>query len=189
MGEAEEILRLGDGRSVVIRPARAGDAAALHAYIRELGCSTPFILTYTDDVPTPDAVQERLDRALTGGGYSLVGVDPQAGLVVANVSYGFSGRKKLAHAAELGMGVLAGWQGLGLGSRMLRRSIDDLRSTDSILRLELTVMKENAGARSMYTRAGFIEEGVKSRSILQPDGSFRDEIIMGMWIGEDADHG
>jgi hypothetical protein len=34
----------------------------------------------------------------------------------------------------------------------------------------------------MYERAGFVQEGVKKRSLKQPDDSYDDEIVMALWI-------
>ena len=75
-------------------------------------------------------------------------------------------------------------QGVGLGRRLLDRAIEDMRSFDGIDRLELTVLATNTHARRMYERAGFVEEGVKRRSLRQPNGRYEDEVIMALWVGE-----
>ncbi|MBL4591854.1 MAG: hypothetical protein JKY96_07835 [Phycisphaerales bacterium] len=50
--------------------------------------------------------------------------------------------------------------------------------------MELTVMNGNDHAQRMYAKAGFEVQGVKRRSICQADGSFNDEIMMAMWVGD-----
>ncbi|MCA9275239.1 MAG: GNAT family N-acetyltransferase [Phycisphaerales bacterium] len=180
----EQRVTLGDGREVIMRHSRQGDAERVHAYICALGRSTDMILTYEDDLPPIERIQSHIDMIPKGQFYSLVAIDPESGDVVGNASFRFAVRKKLMHAAELGMGVLPSHQRVGLGSMMLNRAIEDMKSHPTIERLDLTVIASNTHAREMYLRAGFVEEGVKIRSLKQPDGTYDDEVVMGMWICE-----
>jgi RimJ/RimL family protein N-acetyltransferase len=183
MDEHESIHTLSDGREITLRHSRHGDAERVHAYICALGRSTDKILTYEDDLPPIERIQSHIDMIPKGQFYSLVAIDPDSGDVVGNASFRFAVRKKLAHAAELGMGVLPSHQRLGLGTIMLQRAVEDMKQHPGIERLELTVIASNAHARNMYLRAGFVEEGVKARALRQPDGRYDDEVLMAMWIG------
>ncbi len=174
-----------DGRELIIRGSGPGDGPRVHAYIQALGLSTEFILTHAEDIPELSAVEERIEMIAQGRFYSLIAIDPELDQVVANSAYTFWPRKKLQHVATLGTGVLPAWQGVGLGSLMLQRSIDDMKADPRIHKIELTTMVGNDRAISLYERAGFVVEGRKSRSIRQPEGDFRDEILMGLWLGED----
>ncbi len=179
-----EQVKLKDGRTVLVRGSIEGDGPAVLAYIVALGLSTEFILTHAEDLPTLEKIQGHIEMIPRGEFYSLVAIDPGSGEVVGNASYRFSERAKLSHVGDLGIGVLPAWRGSGLGSLLLRRSIEDMRAKPGITRLELAVMKGNDLALGMYERAGFVVEGRKSRSMRQPDGSYRDEILMGLWLGE-----
>jgi RimJ/RimL family protein N-acetyltransferase len=180
----EELVTLRDGRVVIMRPSRQGDAERVHAYICALGRSTDMILTYADDLPPIERIQSHIEMIPRGQFYSLVAIDPESGEVVGNASFRFGVRKKLAHTAELGMGVLPSHQRVGLATIMLDRAIADMRLHPTIERLDLTVVASNTHARSMYLRAGFVEEGVKVRGLKQPDGRYDDEIMMALWIGD-----
>ena len=179
-----ETITLKDGRSVEVRPSQKGDGAKVHAYLTELGESTPFILTFPGDMRSVDAYEQHITGIADGKFYSLSAFDPGSGSIVGNTSFHFGSRVKLAHVAEMGTGVLPGWQGIGLGAWMLNRAIDDMRAIERIEKLELTVMDGNEVAMRMYERAGFEHEGRKKRSIKQPTGEYRDELLMGMWIGD-----
>jgi RimJ/RimL family protein N-acetyltransferase len=181
---SDETLKLRDGRRVVLRSSRRGDGPAVHAYIKALGESTENILTYPDDTPGLEPIVQRIELIESGRFYSLVAMDPDTGQVAGNTSYTIGARKKLAHSAELGMGVLPAWQRVGLGAMMLNRSIEDMRANPNIHRLSLTVLDGNDHALKMYQKAGFELEGRRVRSVRQPDGTYADEIVMGMWIGE-----
>ncbi len=180
----EQRVTLKDGREVVLRLSRQGDAERVHAYICALGRSTDMILTYADDLPPIERIQSHIEMIPKGQFYSLVAIDPGSGDVVANASFRFAVRKKLAHTAELGMGVLPSHASVGLGTIMLERAIEDMKLNSQIDRLDLTVIASNTHARRMYERAGFVEEGVKVRSLKQPNGHYDDEVMMAMWIGK-----
>ena len=179
-----ELITLKDGRAVHLRGSTQGDGPAVLAYITALGLSTEFILSHADDLPTLEQVDGHIEMIPQGKFYSLVAIDPDSGGVVGNASYRFSPRVKMSHVGDLGIGVLPDWQGSGLGSLLLARSIEDMRAKPGIVRLELTVMNGNDRALRMYDRAGFVVEGHKNRSMRQPDGSYADEILMGLWIGD-----
>ncbi len=180
-----ETVNLKDGRRVQLRSSTDGDGPAVFAYLKALGKSTEYILTHPGDLPTLKAIEDRIEMIADGKFYSLVAIDPDSGEIVANISYTFSPRVKLAHVGDLGIGVLPDWRGSGLGSLMLARSIEDMRARPGVSRLELAVMVGNDHAMAMYERVGFVVEGHKNRSMRQPDGSYVDEILMAMWIGED----
>lgn len=184
MTDQAERVTLRDGREVLVRSSRQGDAQRVHAYICALGRSTDMILTYGDDLPPIERVQSHIDMLDAGQFYSLVAIDPETDAVVGNASFRFAVRKKLAHTAELGMGVLPSHQRVGLGSILLDRAVQDMRQHPTIERLDLTVIASNTHARKMYSRAGFVEEGVKVRALRQPDGRYDDEVMMAMWVGE-----
>ena len=179
-----ETVKLKDRREVLIRNAQPGDGKLVHEYLRVLGASTPYILTFPGDIGTPAHYESRVSKIDEDMFYSMSAIDLQTGQIVGNTSFSFAQRVKLAHAAGLGTGVLPDWQGIGLGSWMLNRAIEDMRKNPKIHRLELTVMDGNEHAQGMYERAGFVVEGRKVKSIHQPTGEYKDEILMGMWIGE-----
>ncbi len=178
-----ESVQLRDGRSVVLRHAELGDGALFRAYLTELGASTEFMLTHPGDMAMADTYERSLSRIGSRGFYSLHALDPEVGVLVGNASFYFTDRVKLSHTAGLAMGVLPDWQGAGLGMLLLERAMDDIRTYAQISRLQLVVMEGNEHAKRMYERVGFLDEGRSIRAVRQPDGSFRDEYRMGMWIG------
>ena len=179
-----ETITLKDGRPVLIRSAQPGDGELVHEYLRVLGAMTPYILTFPGDIGSVEHYESRVSKIDDDMFYSMSAIDPGTNQIIGNTSFSFAQRVKLAHAASLGTGVLPDWQGIGLGSWMLNRAVEDMRANPKIHRLELTVMDGNDHAQGMYLRAGFVVEGRKLKSIRQPDGQYRDEILMGMWIGE-----
>jgi RimJ/RimL family protein N-acetyltransferase len=50
-----------------------------------------------------------------------------------------------------------------------------------LARLALSVFPDNARAIAVYTRAGFVREGLRRRQYRQADGTYRDELLM-VWF-------
>jgi len=179
-----ETLTLKDGRSVLMKHAGADDGALFSDFLHKLGASSEFMLTHPGDMAMTGEYAKNLEKIDSGGFYALNAIDTDTGAMIGNAALYFGQRVKLAHTAGLAMGVLPEWQGNGLGVWMLERAIRDIKQQPKIQRLQLVVMDGNDHAKRMYERAGFEHEGRRIKAVRQPDGSFRDEFFMGMWIGE-----
>ena len=80
------------------------------------------------------------------------------------------------HSAYLVIGIKKDYQGRGIGKQLLK-AIDVWAHEKKITRLELTVAKENQLARAVYEKSGYIEEGIRKKS-LYISGCYKDEIYM-----------
>ena len=69
------------------------------------------------------------------------------------------------HIATLVLGVLEEFQSLGLGSILLTKTIN-CASEKGIVKLELTVVKNNKKAIALYKKHGFVKEGLRKKSML-----------------------
>ncbi|MEH3147677.1 MAG: GNAT family N-acetyltransferase [Methylobacterium frigidaeris] len=83
----------------------------------------------------------------------------------------FYGRR--AHAAEFWIGVHEDFVGSGIGSRLLAAVIDTADNWLNIVRIEMTVFVDNAGAIALYRKFGFEIEGTH-RSASFRNGAFAD---------------
>ena len=179
-----ETITLRDGRSLLIRHGQPGDGQLTYDFMLALGESTDRMLTHPGCMRTPEQYEANVLKIADDEFYSLCAIDPDTGSLVGNAAFFFGGRVKIAHVAGLAMGVLPEWQGSGLGTLLLERSIEEMRAHPRIYRLDLIVMDENEHAKAMYERAGFVVEGHRDGAVRQPDGSFDGETMMGMWIGD-----
>jgi RimJ/RimL family protein N-acetyltransferase len=82
----------------------------------------------------------------------------------------------LRHSAVLGMGLVAPFRGLGLGSRLLAATLEAAERV-GIQRAELVVRSDNAPAIALYRRFGFAVEGTL-RDYLRVDGVSHDALQM-----------
>ena len=179
-----ETITLHDGREVIIRYGQPGDGRLTYDFMLALGESTDRMLTHPGCMRTPEQYEANVLKIADDEFYSLCAIDPDSGALIGNAAFFFGARVKVAHVAGLAMGVLPLWQGGGLGTLLLERSVADMRAHKKIFRLDLIVMDDNEHAKAMYERVGFVVEGRREGAVRQPNGSFDGETMMGMWIGD-----
>ncbi|MDZ5253958.1 GNAT family N-acetyltransferase [Clostridium sp. LIBA-8841] len=83
-------------------------------------------------------------------------------------------RKK--HVASITLMVDSSYQNKGVG-KMLMDKLIDLGEELNIIRLELSVFRDNYKAINLYKKFGFLEEGIKVKSALK-NGEYTDELMM-----------
>lgn len=88
-----------------------------------------------------------------------------------------------SHVVDLTIAVHEGFQGVGLGTRLLSHLIHWARSNPKIERIELRVRSSNTGAIKLYKKLGFSEEGRMIRRLKIGPSSYLDDIVMGLWVG------
>jgi ribosomal protein S18 acetylase RimI-like enzyme len=90
--------------------------------------------------------------------------------LVGNVDLHAAGASFSAHVGEVGLGVLQGYQGLGLG-RILTERLIALAEEQGILNLTLRVRTFNTRAIRLYESVGFVRVGTLLDIARLPEGS------------------
>lgn len=147
-----------DGSTVTIRPVRAEDESRMVEFHRTLSDATVYLRYFQAQRLESRVAHERLTRkcfldydremALVAmrvnedpGDHDLVGV---ARLV----------RQRDEREAELGLLVADRWQGLGLGTELMRRIVEIARS-EGIHRIRAEILSENAAMLALAKRFHF----------------------------------
>ena len=81
-----------------------------------------------------------------------------------------------AHCGTLGIGVIAERRGRGIGTALLRATLERAQAV-GFKRVELSVREGNARAAVLYERLGFLHEGVQKRAV-QVDGEYENLLLM-----------
>jgi ribosomal protein S18 acetylase RimI-like enzyme len=89
-------------------------------------------------------------------------------------------RPTRAHAGVLGIGVLAEFRGRGIGTALLRETLQKARAS-GLTRIELSVREGNASVIGLYERFGFVHEGVQ-RNAIRMDGKYENLICIGLLL-------
>jgi GNAT superfamily N-acetyltransferase len=165
----------------IVRPAVAADAEAILALHRRVA-ALPGGLAREPGEVTADYVAHAM-AASADGGLNLVATAAEGGLCgelhVERMKVGI-----FAHVlTDLTVAVDPDWQGRGVGSALFRKLIETARTmTPPIRRIELWTGAGNLGAQRLYQRLGFRIEGRMVGRGRHPDGSFEDDIVMGLLL-------
>jgi L-phenylalanine/L-methionine N-acetyltransferase len=162
--------------SIRIRAAEPADAAAISALIGSEG-----VFEGTLQMPLM-AVASRVER------YSKVDInslhivavhatDDGEQIVGAAVLFQTHHSLRRAHTRGLGITVAFGWQGQGIGHKLMEAAMNWADNWAGVLRIELTVFADNARAIALYERHGFVREGVM-RAFAMRDGAYADALAM-----------
>ncbi|MHC8306004.1 GNAT family N-acetyltransferase [Pseudomonas sp. PB3P13] len=99
------------------------------------------------------------------------------GTVIGHMGLEQFSRVRRSHAGSFGMGVLAAWQGKGVGSRLLAAALDVADNWMNLQRVELSVYADNEAAIGLYRKFGFETEGL-FRDYAVRDGRLVDTLSM-----------
>ncbi|MBO9168286.1 GNAT family N-acetyltransferase [Rhizobium sp. L245/93] len=83
-----------------------------------------------------------------------------------------------AHIGSLGIGIVPGYRGLGLGTRLIALALAKARERE-LERIELSVLHDNDAAIGLYKRMGFVIEGRRRRD-WKLGNVYRDSILMAL---------
>lgn len=86
------------------------------------------------------------------------------------------GNIRKRHVAAITLMVNSNYHNKGVGS-LLMKNLIDLSKRLNIIRLELSVFRDNYKAINLYNKFGFVEEGIKIKSALK-NGCYSDEVMM-----------
>lgn len=81
-----------------------------------------------------------------------------------------------AHVGTLGIGLVPDARHCGIGARLMEAVLARARA-DGLSRIELSVRADNANARALYARFGFVVEGLNRRAF-RVDGEYFDACAM-----------
>ncbi|MCM3737597.1 GNAT family N-acetyltransferase [Bacillus cytotoxicus] len=155
---------------VTIRPVQMQDASAIHRI-----CIQDDVLPYMVFLPSMriDAMENRI-RNLGPNQFEFI--TELDGNVVGFVGL-TQGQGRRSHSGDLFMGVDCEYHNKGIGKALLTKILDLTDNWLMLERVELGVLETNPGAKALYEKFGFQEEGIKKGS-LKANGKFVDEIMM-----------
>ena len=152
----------------IVRPASPADATAMAELFAAVAEERNGIAS-----EPPIDVEQRTAQFTASIAESMVAAagDQIVGMIHTEVSrHGFG---------ELGMLVDRDWRGCGVGSALLRATIDWARG-HGLHKLSLEVFAHNTAAIALYRKCGFVEEGHRVKHYRRASGELWDSIVMGL---------
>lgn len=170
--------------TLTFRKARESDAeqiaAAEHATAR-----TPGLLNALPGEIPLGAFRDRI-RALATEVRGVYLVAERDGVVVGHLLLDPLPLTQNAHVVSLNIVVHPGATDAGIGRALLGHAVEWARQNPLVEKIELRVRAGNARAIHLYESLGFVEEGRLSRRLKLADGSYVDDVAMGLFVdGED----
>jgi RimJ/RimL family protein N-acetyltransferase len=164
---------------VLIRAARPADAHSFVAAFRSVAAERRYIRTETVGRSTGH-YRRRFRRSWDEHGAHVLALE--GARVVGSVSIHRDEHPTTRHVATLGMFVTADHRGRGIGTALMDAAMRWAWAF-GIERLELSVYPDNAAARALYRRFGFVEEGRLVRRSKKSYG-YEDEILMAVRLDD-----
>jgi ribosomal protein S18 acetylase RimI-like enzyme len=159
------------------------DAALVLEIHRQVLAEGDYFITEADEFRQTRAWKAAAIRDLVGSKNScfLVGrLDGQ--LVGALIAQGGHLRRS-RHVARLEIFVGQAARGRGVGRALMDAAIGWARDNAEVEKLALTVFADNDRAIQLYDTVGFVVEGRRGQEYRLGDGTYRDDLLMGLWLG------
>mgnify|MGYP003700656143 CR=1 FL=1 len=159
---------------VEIRRAGAADAEGIVRLTQRVAADAPFYLAYDID---PASGAEVLQAKLAGdeGGDAIIVAALQETIVGAALLRRHM-HPAFAGVLQFALSVDPSWRRRGLGAGLTQAALDAAREAGA-RRVQLAVVDDNAGARRLFERAGFVVEG-RLRAAAEIGGARHDVVAM-----------
>jgi L-amino acid N-acyltransferase YncA len=166
-----------NGQKVTIRPAQTGDSCAIIDTVRSNAMERSYVLMehYGKDVESEREYIKMLDSAKNLLIVAETG-DEVVGCLAALQADG-GRRQETTHIAHVGLHLREAFRGLGIGPHLLGYAIE-WAVEKGFKKLEANIFTTNKRSLGMFTKAGFIEEGVRKNRI-QVGRELINEVLMG----------
>lgn len=150
-----------DGRRVLLRAPKAGDAPALLAFINAVSRERIYLSYQGEQLSLADEemwLRGRLAGIAAGREVFFLLEDGRRVVGTASIqARGLAER----HVADLGISLASGYRGVGLGSALLGAIVDEARRRIAGLQIiTLAVFAGNEPAIRLYERHGFVRYGL-----------------------------
>ncbi|MGZ3689008.1 MAG: N-acetyltransferase family protein [Bdellovibrionota bacterium] len=175
-----------NGEKVLIRTGVESDAEPLLETLRAYLEDGEGMVIGVDEFPFFTQVEKEREwiRSHQLGATSLLLIAFHGELVIGNINFQTATRKRLAHAGEFGIALHPAWRSQGVGSALLDGLVHWARGNPGVERLNLKVLKSNHRGIALYRKFGFQQEGLMPRSVKYPDGSYGDDVLMGLDVSQ-----
>lgn len=178
----EETITLKDGRSLTLRSPSESDAQALLDYLKVTAQESPYLTSYPEEIDfTIEKEKEIINNNLNSekAAWFLVFDGDKA---VGNCSLNPPGQRlKVRHRGGIGIAIEKAYCGCGLGTILMKKALEKAKEV-GLEQVELGVYDGNEKAISLYRKLGFKECGRIPNAFRYKDGTYRDEIIMVLFL-------
>lgn len=177
-------VKVKDGAEVLLRCAEVDDAAAVLAFADHSDRTSLHNVSQPGERKmTIEQEREWLQKGLDDEvSINILAVEPGSGEIIGFINFKGNDRRRVAHWGVFGITVHAEHRSRGIGAALIQALLDWARASEKIEKVVLQVFEPNHHARALYVKMGFKEESRRARLIKLEDGTYVDDIEMGLWV-------
>lgn len=185
MQYAEKEFILNNGEKCILRSPFPEDAQIMIDYLVQTSGETHFMVRYPEEVQSSLEWEEYIIQQNIDNKQSLMLMAFINGEMAGNAGIAcVEDRIKMRHRCSVGICLKEKFWGRGIGTLLMQEQIINARKM-GYEQMELGVFADNANARAMYKKLGFEEWGTMKNAFRLKDGTYRDEIQMGLFLKEE----
>ena len=177
----KEII-LANGKNCVLQSPGPKDAQKMMDYLKQTAAETHFMLRLPEEVTMTVEAEEKYLKSALEDPLSLMINAVVDGKLAGNVGLSpIAPRQKTRHRVSVGIAVRKEYWGMGLGRLLMQEAIGSAPAM-GYTQMELGVYSDIERAVRLYETLGFERWGVLRCAFRLPDGTYRDEIQMGLFL-------
>lgn len=174
-------IELKNQKIVLIRQAKIADAENLLNCIKTYVPQSKYIPKLGQEIQlTIEQEKDWMNSFLTNNN-SLLLVAEYENQIIGNIDLMGNRRKVMEHTAVIGMGMLKEWKNYGLGTALLKETIEWAKQNPILELIWLQIYAENKLGLNLYRKLGFKENGIIENFFKQEDEYF-DNLTMSMKV-------
>ena len=175
-----QIILLKNGKEALLRNGDSADGLPVFETFNDTHAETDYLLSYPDENSFDPEQEAKFLEEKTNSPDEIEIIAVVDGKVVGTAGIEAVGRKhKVRHRAELGIGILKEYWGLGLGKALTKACIQCAKEA-GYTQVELNVVAENEAAISLYQSLGFTEFGRNPRGFNSRISGYQELVYMKM---------
>ncbi len=171
--EYPQTIKLKDGQTLELKPARQGDRNAIVKFAK--GLDEQDLLFLRVDITQGDVVDNWLDNIAAGETVSILAWCDDS--VVGYCTVDRNSAKWTRRVGEIRVNVAPDYRSLGLGRHLIGKIFDIARHL-GLQKLTAMMTPDQMGAQAAFTALGFRHEAVLTDHIEDRDGGIHDLAIM-----------
>jgi len=175
------MITLKNGMSLILRKAKKEDAAAIVAYLNQVGGESDNLLFGENEFRLTVEEEEAFIEHMEGSKTTALFIGLIEDEIVCVLSLMGNGRPRIAHQADIALSVKKSHWHLGIATAAMEHAVAFAKRSGQIVILHLGVRADNARAISLYERVGFTKIGCYPKFFKIGD-AYYDEILMNLYI-------
>lgn len=171
-------IQIKDGRTAILRSAKAEDSADLIDYLKQTAAETRFLLREPEEILLTLEQERHYIQTQLDSQRDLMLLAFVDGKHAGNGSFTSLGPwERYRHRCDVAIALYREYWGLGLGRQILSELLKQAKLC-GYEQAELEVMAGNRNAIALYQSMGFEVYGVRKRDMKYRDGTYEDAYLM-----------